>query len=104
MIVYNVSMVVDESIHDEWVEWMTKKHIPSVLATGCFKENKMYHVVSPEPEEGDGMTFVMQYYADTLEDYERYQISHAAILQAEHKEKFKGKFTAFRTLMEEVSA
>ena len=55
-----------------------------------------------EPEEGDGETYVMQYYAPTLEDYERYQISHAAILQAEHKEKFKGKFTAFRSLMEEV--
>ena len=102
MLVYNVQIVVDESVLDEWVEWMTTKHIPSVMATNCFTKSAMYRVVAPEPEEGEGETFVTQYYADTVEEYERYQIEHAAILQAEHKEKFGKKFTAFRTLMEEV--
>jgi len=102
MLVYNVSIVVDESVLDQWVEWMSKKHIPSVMDTKCFSKSAMYRVVSPEPEESEGETFVIQYYAHSVEEYERYQIEHAAILQAEHKEKFNGKFTAFRTLMEEV--
>lgn len=100
MLVYNVSIVVDESVLDEWIEWMSKKHIPSVMNTKCFSKSAMYRVVSPET--GEGETFVIQYYAHSVEEYERYQIEHAAILQAEHKEKFGGKFTAFRTLMEEV--
>jgi hypothetical protein len=95
-------MVVDESVQDEWVKWISEKHIPDVMNTKCFVKSSMYRVLTPEPEEGEGETYVIQYFADLLEDYERYQISHAAILQAEHQEKFKGKFTAFRTLMEEV--
>jgi hypothetical protein len=104
MLVYNVSIVVDESVLDEWLEWMTEKHMPNVMATNCFSKSVLYRVVSPEPEEGEGETFVTQYFANSVEDYERYQIEHAAILQAEHKEKFGRKFTAFRTLMEEVQA
>jgi hypothetical protein len=102
MIVYSVQVVVDESVHDQWLKWMTETHMPDVMKTGCFTESNIYRMVAPAAEEGEGDTYVMQYHADSLEDYERYQISHAAILQAEHKEKFKGKFTAFRSLMEEV--
>lgn len=102
MLIYNVQIVIDETAHDEWVKWMKKKHIPKVLATKCFTDSKMFHVASPEPEDGEGETYVIQYYADSLEDYERYQISHAAFLQEEHMEKFKGKFTAFRSLLEEA--
>lgn len=102
MIVYNVTINVDDSIHDEWVEWMTKQHIKGVLSTGCFKDGKIYRIVSPEPDEGEGQTYCIQYFAKTLDDFERYQFQHAAILQSEHQEKYEGKFTAFRTVMESV--
>jgi len=101
-ILYNVQVSVDEAAHDEWLEWMTSKHIPDVMKTGCFESGRIYRVVAPEPEDGDGVTFNVQYYADSIENYERYQIEHAALLQAEHNEKFKGKFTSFRTVMEEI--
>lgn len=100
MIVYSISINIDDSIHEEWLEWITTKHIPSVMETGCFKNGMIFRVLSPEPEEGE--SYVIQYYCDALEDLERYQIEHAAILQSEHKEKFEGKFTVFRTVMEKV--
>jgi hypothetical protein len=100
MLVYNVTINVDDDIHEEWAGWMSSEHVPNVIATGCFKDFRMYRLLSPEPEEGE--TYVIQYYCNTVEDYERYQIEHAAILQSEHKDKYDGKFTAFRTLLEEV--
>ncbi len=100
MILYNVTINIDDSIHDEWVEWMMNTHIPAVIQSGCFIDYKIYRMVQPEDEEGT--TYSVQYFADELEDYERYQIEHAAILQAEHNEKYKGKFTAFRSVLEEV--
>jgi hypothetical protein len=60
----------------------------------------MHRLLSPEAEEGT--TYVIQYVCDNVEDYERYQLEHAAILQNMHKEKFGGKFTAIRSLMEPV--
>jgi uncharacterized protein DUF4286 len=100
MIIYSVTVTIDESIHDEWLEWMTTKHIPDVMATGCFKESKIYRVLSPELEEG--ISYCIQYVCDSLENYERYQIEHAAILQSEHKEKYGNKVTSFRSLMEKI--
>ena len=100
MIVYSVTITLDESIHDEWLEWMMTKHIPDVMATGCFRESKIYRILSPEPETGVG--YCIQYSCDSLEDYERYQIEHAAILQSEHKEKYGKKVTSYRTLMEKI--
>lgn len=100
MLVYNVTINVDDSIHDEWLEWMTSVHVPKVIETKCFKNYSMHRMLSPEPE--DGTTYVIQYICENVEDYERYQIEHAALLQHAHKEKFGGNFTAIRSLMEEV--
>ena len=36
MLVYNVTVKVNTDIHEEWLEWMKKTHIPEVLATGYF--------------------------------------------------------------------
>jgi hypothetical protein len=100
MFLYSVTINVDEDIHDEWLGWMSSEHIPNVIATRCFSDYRMYRILSPVTEDGE--IYVIQYKCDSVEDYERYQIEHAAILQSEHKEKYGGKFTAFRTLMEEV--
>jgi hypothetical protein len=100
MIVYNITINVEEDVHEEWLEWMTTKHIPDVMNTGCFKDSKIFHMLIPEPEEGE--TYVVQYFCESIEDYERYQIENAAMLQSEHKERFKGSFTSFRTVMEQV--
>ncbi len=100
MILYNVTVNIDEDIEEEWLEWITTKHIPDVVATGCFKEGKIYRMLSPEPEEG--VTYSIQYLSKNLEDFERYQIEHAALLQSEQNDKFDGKFTVHRSVLEKV--
>ena len=37
MILYNVTINIHESVHDQWMIWMQHKHIHDVLATGKFK-------------------------------------------------------------------
>ena len=100
MILYNVIVTIDESIHEEWLEWMMTHHIPRVIDTKCFKDSKVYRVLSPEPD--DGVSYTIQYFCENLEDYERYQIEFAALLQSEHKEKYGGKFTAYRSVLEKI--
>ena len=33
MIIYNVTVTLNENIHSRWVEWIRKEHIPEVLST-----------------------------------------------------------------------
>jgi hypothetical protein len=100
MIVYNVTVKIDLSVHDLWLKWMQEEHIPRVMETNCFTQSKMYRLL--EENTTDGITYVFQYFANTITDYFNYKEHYAARLQKESFDLFPGKFTAFRTLLREV--
>lgn len=99
MIVYSVTVNIDESVHDEWKDWMLNEHIPEVMQTGVFTERRMCKLLS----QGDtGITYNIQYVCKSLSDYDKYLSNFAPMLQQKHSEKFKDKFAAFRTLLEVI--
>lgn len=100
MIVYNVTVNVDKDIHEEWLQWMLTKHIPDVMRTGCFLENKVMRLLTET--SNDGYTYAIQYVCASMQDLERYQKEFASVLQAEHLERYKDKFVAFRTILQVV--
>ena len=70
MIIYNVTINIDESVHDKWIDWMKKEHIPDMLATQKFISAKMCKVMVEE--EMGGVTYSVQYQAKnkkTLDSY-----------------------------------
>ena len=96
MYIYNVTVTLEESIRDEWLAWMKEIHIPDVMRTGIFTESKICKLVTEEPE----FTYAVQYMFRSMEDLRKYRDEFAPNLQKEHSEKFKGKFVAFRTILE----
>ena len=100
MISYNVSLTIDSDIEMEWIEWMKHHHIPRVMDTGCFISHNFYKLIKPAEEDGE--TFILQYKAVDMTNYEKYRDEFAAEMQQEGKDKFPDKFVAFRTLMTEV--
>ncbi|NNF21237.1 MAG: DUF4286 family protein, partial [Saprospiraceae bacterium] len=36
-ILYNVTVKIQAAFVDDWKKWMTERHIPDVMATGCFE-------------------------------------------------------------------
>lgn len=99
MIIYNVTVNIENDVHDEWVQWMKEVHIPEVMETGFFVENRFAKVLV---EEESGYTYSIQYTCMNREDLETYQKEHAPRLQEAHTAKYKDKFVAFRTLLELV--
>ena len=99
MIIYNVTVNIDDDAHKDWVSWMKEVHIPEVMATGYFLDSRFARVMV---EEQQGTTYSIQYMCKSQIDLGEYQINHAPRLQAEHKSRFEGKFVAFRTLLEMV--
>ena len=59
MYIYNVTVNIEETIHDEWVRWMNEEHIPEMLATGKFTKALMTKVLVEE--EMGGVTYSIQY-------------------------------------------
>jgi hypothetical protein len=99
MIIYNVTVNIENDVHDEWLHWMKTKHIPDVMATGYFLENKLCKVLV---EEEQGTTYSFQYTCNSMEDLKEYQRLHAPRLQKEVADRYANKFVAFRTLLEIV--
>jgi len=99
MIIYNVTINIEDDVHDEWLKWMKEVHIPDVMRTGYFLESRLLKVLADDPQ---GTTYSFQYTASNMADYEEYRTKHAPRLQKEVADKFAGKFVAFRTLLEVV--
>jgi hypothetical protein len=100
MIMYSVTIAIQDSVESEWADWMNKVHVPDVLRTGCFTECRIYKVVGSESEEP---SYVMQYHCRSVEEYHRYRDDFAPALQKEHSDRFAGKFRGSRQLLEEVA-
>lgn len=100
MYIYNVTINVQEEIHDQWLHWMKKEHIPEMLATGKFSKALMTKVLVEE--EMGGITYSVQYTTESKEMLQRYYKEDAAVLRGKSKV-FEGKFVAFRTELEIVS-
>ena len=100
MIIYNVTINIDESAHDEWLHWMQTEHIPAMLNTGKFIKALMTRVMVEE--EMGGITYSVQYRTDSRETLERYYSEDADELRAQGKA-FEGKYVAFRTELEVIS-
>lgn len=96
MILYNVTVSIDERIHQEWLDWMRTTHIPDVLQTGCFIEGRISRV---HGEEDGGITFAISYVAPSQDKYDEYVEHFAPALQKEHSDRFAGRFAAFRTIL-----
>lgn len=101
MIIYSVTINIEDDVHEEWLYWMREVHIPEVISTGLMHGYRMLRLLTRQPDE-TGVTYNIQYTLQSLEDYERYQAEFAPALQQKTAAKFPGKFVAWRTLLEEI--
>ena len=99
MIVYNVTVSVEESIKADWLIWMQEVHIPEVMATGVFTKSQINRVIV----QGDSdNTFAIAYTCQSMKDLHQYQIKFSVEFQEKHIARYGDKAVVFRTIMEVV--
>jgi len=102
MILYNETVNIENSVAEEWLQWMKEVHIPAVMETGYFLSNQVARLIN-EIDNG-GTTYAVQYYCRSQVDLEEYQREHAAELESRHLQRYEGKFVVFSTMLEVVAA
>ena len=98
MFIYNVTTKVHWNIHDAWLAWMQREHMPALLKTNCFARCQLLKL--HEHDETEGPTYIAQYFAESKALYNRYMELHADEFRKEHADKWRDNFIAFRTLLE----
>ena len=100
-VIYNVTVKVDASIADAWLQWLQQEHIPAIMQTGCFQSSKIVRLL--EVDDSEGPTYAIQYSAESKADYNRYITVHSTAMQKKSYEKWGDRFIAFRSVMQVVS-
>lgn len=100
MIIYNVTIKVEEAIAGEWLQWLLQEHIPDVMKTSCFTENKVVRLL--EVDDSEGPTYAIQYFAESKANYNQYIEKYAPEMRKRSTDKWGQKFIAFRSVMQVV--
>jgi hypothetical protein len=100
MIIYNVTTMVSNAVHDQWLAWMKEEHLPEIMATGLFERNQFMRLM--DVDEQQGITYAVQFFASTKENYDSYISNHAPALRLKGTEKWGDQVVGFRTLMKIV--
>ena len=97
MIIYNVTVSIENSVLSEWRKWIND-HISEVLGTGLFLK-AVFSKVLTEVAEG-ATTYSIQYYAHSKSALKIYQTQYAQELQSKGVKRFGDKMLSFRTALE----
>ena len=101
MIVYNVTIKIQESIKQDWLQWLMEEHIPDIICTGCFTHAVILQLL--EVCDPEGPTYTVQYFAESKGLYNNYIENHAAGMRQKGFDKWGDKFIAFRSVMQVVN-
>tara|TARA_B100000809_G_scaffold252838_2_gene288050 strand:+ start:39949 stop:40275 length:327 start_codon:yes stop_codon:yes gene_type:complete len=97
MYVYNITTNIQETEEQKWLQWMQITHMPEMLETGKFLSAKMCKVLVEE--DMGGVTYSVQYMAETKEALESYHEENAVNMKNKTNSKFAGQFVYFETEM-----
>ena len=102
MVIYNVTVSIDNEVANDWLSWMKEVHIPEVLATGLFVDYKFLKLLEDKEVDDGSTTYAVQYMAHGVKEVADYLENHATTLRAKQNERYEGRLAAFRTVLEEV--
>ncbi|TFF33932.1 DUF4286 family protein [Mucilaginibacter psychrotolerans] len=99
MIIYNETFILEDTVEQEWLAWMKEVQIPAIMATGYFSS---YQILTIIDSPNEGITYCVQYMADTIEQFQDYYSGHLFRFQDGHQQQFAERFVLFNTVMKTV--
>jgi hypothetical protein len=94
MIAYEVTVDLGEDLVERFADYMQRRHIPQILATGCFAHAEL--------DRSSETRFRQRYLAVALADLERYLELHAPALREDYAKHFPTGTRVVREIWEEV--
>ena len=99
MIIYNVTTILQESIEQDYLDYMKEIHMPEAMASGTFSSCNLLKLTEPINE---GATYCAQYVTDDIQKLNEYRAAISPKLQEDFKQKFDNQYVAFRSVLESV--
>lgn len=102
MLIYSVTVSVENEIAPDWLEWMKSSHLPEVMATGCFLKYQFHRLVEPIFEP-DTVTYNVLYYVESQARLDAYRNEHSPRLRHHVFMRYGEKTTAVRSILDIIA-
>ena len=100
MIIYEVNLAVDRAILEDWVPWLTH-HVSEMLLIEGFEGARVYRDVEAGTAERDA--FCCHYELASRAALDRYLAEDAPRMRADGQQRFGGRFSASRRILEPLA-
>lgn len=99
MLLFNVTVIIEEASATDWLQWMKESHIPQLMDKECFVSYRLLKIVN-SPNEG--LSYSIQFIAEDKARHQTFLDSHEQLFIAEMYNRYPNKLVTFTTLMEFV--
>lgn len=99
-VVFNITVKIEKSIVQLWLQWMTDEIAPAIIGTNCFTGFTILNLL--ELEDGESSTYAVQFFSETLEEYQRYMQRFSNDFTEKSFLKWGEKTVSFSTVMQVV--
>lgn len=100
MIIFNTTLHVDDSVHDECLEYLKTIYIPQSLKDNLIDSPALFKIESVH-EEG-GISYALQFRAQDMDILDQWVAAVGGALQHDMGQKFGNKVSGFATILEEI--
>jgi hypothetical protein len=101
MIIYNVTVKVQSSIHHEWLNWLQREHVPEIVATGCFTHASLLRLL--ETDDSEGPTYAIQFHAESKAAFNLYMENFSRVMTQKAQGKWGEQVLAFASVLQVVN-
>lgn len=100
MVIYNITIKVDWSIHNHFKSWIEEEVLESAKEISTVNSSKFLKLL--DVDSSDGMTYCVQHYFDNLGDYNMYKMAEDIVFKNELADRYKDKLVLFTSVLSEV--
>lgn len=98
MIIYEVSLFIDNIIFTEYCQWL-KEHLKEMLLFKGFSQAKVLTDKNPESSNDNEHKLIIQYIIESYDDLQNYFDNHATNMREKGTNIFGNKFRASRRVL-----
>src|ERR1035437_6960506 len=101
MYIFNITYLVTDKVHDEWLEWIREENIPFMLGSEYFTQPQVARVITSAKEEGT--SFSVQFHVQDMHTLKLWNKEYSLLFKENCSRKFGDEVLFFTTVLELVN-
>ena len=98
MNIFNITYLVSDKVHEEWLEWIREEHIPFMLSSDYFTQPQVARVITSAKEEGT--SFSVQFHVQDMHTLKLWNKEYSLLFKENCSQKFGEDVLFFTTVLE----